>query len=161
MLNSFLICCLFLSKKISLDELGIQLFARERFDEALTTFNEVKRIRSISLGSRHPKLAMVLNNIACCNFQMGNSLAGLLSMQEARALLVQNNNSNSSAKADLDLLLMAILLSNCGYLKLNLKQYEDARSCFEEALMVSFALLRYSTIFRVPIRSRVQLSPHS
>jgi hypothetical protein len=84
---------------------------------------------------------MILNNIACCNFQMGNSIAGLLSMMEARDLQVQKNNSNSSAKSDLDLLYTAILLSNCGYLKLNLKQYEDARSCFEEALMVSVALL--------------------
>lgn len=132
---------LFLSNKVSLDELGIQLFARERFDEALAAFNEVKRIRSKSFGSTHPKLAMILNNIACCNFQMGNSIAGLLSMMEARDLQVQKNNSNSSAKSDLDLLYTAILLSNCGYLKLNLKQYEDARSCFEEALMVSVALL--------------------
>jgi tetratricopeptide (TPR) repeat protein len=149
-LNSSLTCSL-PSKKISLDELGIQLFARERFDEALATFNEVKRIRSKSFGSTHPQLAMVLNNIACCNFEMGNPVAGLLSMKDARELQVQKNNSNSSAKADLDLLHMAILLSNCGYLNLNMKQYEDARSCFEEALMVSFALLRHVIIFRVPI----------
>jgi hypothetical protein len=94
---------------------------------------------------------MVLNNIACCNFQIGNSVTGLLSMKEARDLQEQKNNSSSSAKADLDLLQMAILLSNCGYLKLNLKQYEDARSCFEEALMVSVvAQLRVLNYFPYP-----------
>lgn len=83
-------------------------------------------------------------------------------MKDARELQEQKNNSSSSAKADLDLLHMAILLSNCGYLKLNLKQYEDARSCFEEALMVSFALLKYFVISRVPsMCSHFQLSPHS
>ena len=56
-------------------------------------------------------------------------------MQEARDLQ-QSHNAGSSAKADLDLLHMAILLSNYGYLKLHLKQYDDASACFEEALLV-------------------------
>ena len=79
---------------------------------------------------------MVLNNIACCNFQLGNARGALLTMQEERDNH-QKHVAGSSAKADLDLLHSAIALSNYGYLKLNLKQYEDAAACFEEALLVS------------------------
>jgi tetratricopeptide (TPR) repeat protein len=66
---------------------------------------------------------------------MGNIRVAVLTMQEAHELQ-KKNNVGSSAKADLDLLHMAITLSNYGYLKLNLKQYDEARAYFEEALLV-------------------------
>jgi tetratricopeptide (TPR) repeat protein len=122
--------------KTSLDELGIQLFAKERYEEALTAFNESRKILSKWYGSTHPRLCMLLNNIACCTFQMGNSVGALLTMNEAHDLQLERNE-NSAAKADLDLLHLAILLNNYGYLKVNVKQYEEARACFEEALLVS------------------------
>ena len=86
---------------------------------------------------------MVLNNIACCNFQLGNSKMALSTLQEARNNQ-QKHAAGSSAKADLDLLHSAITLSNYGYLKLHLKQYEDAAACFEEALLVSVSNNRES-----------------
>lgn len=79
---------------------------------------------------------MILNNIACCSFAMGNGVAALLTINEASDLQ-KERNENSSAKADLDLLHMAILLNNSGYLRVSVKQYDEARSCFEEALLVS------------------------
>jgi tetratricopeptide (TPR) repeat protein len=121
---------------VSLDELGIQLFARERYEDALEVFTESRKIFSNYFGSSHPRLCMVVNNIACCMFGMGNPTGALLTMNEARAIQ-QTKNASSSAKADLDLLYLAILLNNFGYLKVNVKQYEEARACFEEALLVS------------------------
>jgi len=123
---------------VSLDELGIQLFALEQFGEALSSFNESKRILSKWYGSSHPRLRMLLNNISCCTFQMGNTIGAALLMHEARELQREKNES-SSAKVDLDLLHLAILANNYGYLKAQQKEYEEARSCFEEAMLVSAA----------------------
>jgi hypothetical protein len=69
-------------------------------------------------------------------FQMHNAVGALLTMDQAREVQ-KKRNSISSAKADLDLLYMAILHNNYGYLKVNVKQYDEARACFEEALLVS------------------------
>jgi tetratricopeptide (TPR) repeat protein len=124
--------------QISLDEIGIQLFAQEKFDEALKAFIESRKILSKWYGSSHPRLCMVNNNIACCTFQMGNGVGALLTMNEAREVQ-RLRNDNSPAKADLDLLYMAILLNNTGYLLVNTKQYDEARASFEEALLVSLS----------------------
>ena len=67
----FLFFNLFL--QLSLDELGTQFFAQDDFHEALKCFGEAKKIRVNYLGACHPNVAMVLNNVACCNFQRDHS----------------------------------------------------------------------------------------
>jgi len=133
---------------ISLDELGIQLFALERYDEALVTFQKSQTILANFYGQGHPQLSMVLNNIACCIFQMRNIQEALSTMkhaielQKATKLITKDFTNDASAeKADLDLLHTAILLNNIGYLKVNVKQYEEARSNFEEALLIQQSVL--------------------
>jgi tetratricopeptide (TPR) repeat protein len=106
----------------------------------MAVFNEVRKIRTKAFGLTSPKLAMVLNNIACCNFQMGNHMAALVNLQEARD--IQQKVMGSTAKADLDLLHVAVTLCNYGYLQLRLKHYDDARSVFEEALLVRIFVRR-------------------
>jgi len=125
---------------VSLDELGIQLFAREKYSQALDAFNESKHILSSRFGPDHPRLCVLLNNIACCSFCMSNTEGAEKAMNAAHELQ-QKRNSDIAAKADLDLLRMAILLNNYGYLKVNAKKYEEARSCFEEALLVCWNIL--------------------
>lgn len=120
---------------VSLDELGIQLFAAEKFGEALSVFNESKRILSKLDETSHFRLCMLLNNISCCTFQMGNALAASGLMHEARELQ-RERSARSSAKIDLDLLYLAILANNYGYLKAQLKDYEEARALFEEAMLI-------------------------
>lgn len=125
---------------LSWDELGIQLFARNDFEGSLSAFHEAHNIRGKQDGSSaHPNVAMVLNNIACCYFQMGNHRTALLKLQEASE--IQHKAVGSSAQADLDLLHVAIVVCNCGYLNLALKQYEEARSLFEEALLIQQSVL--------------------
>jgi tetratricopeptide (TPR) repeat protein len=119
---------------VSLDELGIQLFAAEKFGEALSVFNESRRILT-KLDETHFRLCMLLNNISCCTFQMGNALAASGLMHDAWELQ-RERNARSSAKIDLDLLYLAILANNYGYLKAQLKDYEEARALFEEAMLV-------------------------
>jgi hypothetical protein len=125
---------------LSWDELGIQLFAFGDFDTALEAFHEAHIIRSKQEGSTvAPTVAMVLNNIACCYFQVGKHETALQKLEEASE--IQHKAVGSSAQADLDLLHVAIVVCNCGYLKLALKQYEEARSLFEEALLIQQSVL--------------------
>jgi tetratricopeptide (TPR) repeat protein len=150
---------------LSWDELGIQCFARGDFDGALTSFREAHSVRNgllkeqqmmqsqsshLSRGSsssptppaspaQHPSVAMVLNNMACCYFQMGNTRQALLTLEEADE--IQQKAVGSSAQAELDLLHVAIVICNCGYLKLALRQYEEARSMLEEALLIQQSVL--------------------
>ena len=126
---------------LSWDELGIQFFARGDFDGALTSFREAHSARS-SHGedsSRHPRMAMVLNNMACCYFQMGNHPEALKTLLEADE--IQQRAIGSSAQDELDILHVAIVICNIGYLKLSLKQYEEGRSLLEEALLIQQSVL--------------------
>lgn len=120
--------------QVSLDELGTQYFAQENFHEALKCFGEAKKIRVNSLGVCHPDVAKVLNNIACCNFLVGNYVAAVVTLKEARD--IQKSFVGSPAKADLDLLHVATTLCNIGYMQIRLKQYDNARCIFEEALLI-------------------------
>jgi tetratricopeptide (TPR) repeat protein len=123
----------------SLVEIGIQQFAQEKFQEAKDTFLEAKRIRIKAVGPKNPLVAMVLNNVACCDFQLRNSLASLVTFQEACD--IQHDVLGSTARADLDLLHAAITLCNAGYMKLRLKQYEEAQAVFEQALLIQQSVL--------------------
>jgi tetratricopeptide (TPR) repeat protein len=125
---------------LSCDELGIQLFAKGDFHGALKCFKEAHAVRSrIQDASRRPQQAMVLNNIACCYFELGDHGKALSLLQEADS--IQQLAIGSSAQADLDLLHVAIVICNCGYLMLALKDYENARSLFEEALLIQQSVL--------------------
>jgi tetratricopeptide (TPR) repeat protein len=100
----------------------------------MAVFEESKRIRLKSMPPKHPLVAMVLNNIACCEFLLKNNIASLEAFQEACD--IQHDALGSTARADLDLLHAAITLCNFGYMKLGLKEYEEAQAVFEEALLV-------------------------
>ena len=63
----------------------------------------------------------------------------MFTLRQARE--TQGKAIGSSAQADLDLLHIATLISNCGYIKLSLKEYEEARSLFEEALLIQQSVL--------------------
>ena len=174
---------------VSLDELGIQYFAQEQYQNALLAFQESKTILEKNTGgsgdstnsnnnnnNNNSKICMLQNNIACCYFVMGNLEDAAAAMNQALELqkhhhstttttnLRNNNNNNinndntnnynssaavvgsnttssSGAQNDLDLLHMAIVLNNYGYLKANQKQYENASAYFEEALLVSLIYL--------------------
>jgi len=54
---------------ISLDEIGTQLFARERYEDALMAFHEFKKIRIDTFGSMHPKVAMA-SRVVIFNYEI-------------------------------------------------------------------------------------------
>ncbi|GKY95719.1 hypothetical protein MPSEU_000532700 [Mayamaea pseudoterrestris] len=125
---------------LSCDELGIQLFAKSDFEGAIACFKEALAVRNrLHDMSRRPQQAMVLNYMACCHFELGNHDKALSLLQEADEL--QQMAIGSSAQADLDLLHVAIVICNCGYLMLALKDYENALSLLEEALLIQQSVL--------------------
>lgn len=110
------------------------------FSKAKDCFEEARCIRTKEVGNiYHPKMAMVLNNIACCDFQMGNHEEALSTLEKARGIL--SHAVGSQAKADLDLLHVAITHCNYGYLLLRKKEYDEARSIFEETLLIQQSVL--------------------
>ena len=134
---------------VSLVEIGVQCFALERNDDALAAFHEAKKIRMHSFGSDHPKVAAVLNNIGCVYFQQKSPVAALTSFQEARDMQ-QHAMERGGAKIDLDLLQVATTLCNLGYIKFHMKNYEEANTIFEDALLVRSTLIFYCCVSFVP-----------
>ena len=116
---------------VSLDQLGIQLFANERYKEALAAFVESKNI----LQKNNRSSCMLQNNIACCHFLMGNLEEASGMMEQALELQTHTNNSNPP-QSDLDLLQMVFVLNNYGYLKVSQKQYDEASKHFEQATSI-------------------------
>lgn len=119
---------------LSWEQLGIQQFAHEDFASAKTCFQTAHSLR----GDRSIEhLGMTLNNMACCDFQMGDSTKALERLTEAKDILLQPHQQQH----DLDLLHVAIVYGNCGYLQLALKQYETAKETLEEALLIQQSVL--------------------
>lgn len=120
---------------LSLGQIGIQQFSQGQFQEALVSFQEAHKIH---VASNHPFEA-ILNNIACCEFQLGNHKKAARTLQEARE--IQRKSQVSTAQADLDLLHVATMITNHGYLLLAMKQYEEARALFQEGLLIQESVL--------------------
>ena len=142
---------------LSWNELGTQLFAKGQFESALAAFRRayVLELRS-EVSSPNLEVAMLLNNIACCDFQMGNHVSARHALAAARE--IQQEAMGTSAQTDLDLLNAAIVLCNSGYLNLALRKYEEARSLFEEALLIQQSVLDDSHRAIRDTRSNIEIT---
>lgn len=126
---------------VSLDEIAIQYFASERYGEALVAFSESFDIICKYFGPVHPRTCILKNNIACCNLAMGNAEESLTCLKQALEIQQPTNTTSPPEQSDVDLLRMAIVLNNLGYVEIEVKRHEEAAADFEEALMVSSALV--------------------
>ena len=103
--------------------MGILYFAQERFNEALAAFKETKEIQIKRLGSDHPKVAMTMNNIACIYFLFDQPNPALTMFKEGKDILRRAMGS-STMVVKLDLLHVATVSCNLGYMEARLKNYE-------------------------------------
>lgn len=108
----------------SLNELGILYFAQERFNEALSTLKDAKAIRIRIFGPDHAKVAMTTNNIACIEFLLDQPDSALAMFKEGKHTLRRAMGS-SMKMVKLDLLHLATVSCNLGYMESRLKNYDE------------------------------------
>lgn len=117
----------------SLDELAIQHFVLGNYPEAVQVLQRAHEIRR----QHNTDISITLNNLGCCFFQRKDRTQALETLRQARIFL----QSNPIMKSDIDILHKAIVMCNIGYLLLCEKQYDDARSILEEALLIQQSVL--------------------
>ena len=138
----------------------------QQFPLALASFREALRIRRKSLGSKHPLVIRVLNNIGCALFEMDELEEAKYAFHEAlvalRELMKDSSHGGSMTRTDglpydqgddmvlehrnLDVdpkeahnMLLSIALTQCnlGSIHLRWGKYDESLVFYEDALMVS------------------------
>jgi tetratricopeptide (TPR) repeat protein len=131
---------------------------------ALASFREALRIRRKALGSKHPLVIRLLNNIGCALFEMNdlveaneafgealvvqrdlmkeNSLGGRcsdgFSDDVSDDLALEDKNLEGDPKEAHNMLLsIALTLCNLGSIHLRWGKYDDSLVFYEDALLVS------------------------
>mmetsp|Transcript_41858 Transcript_41858/g.50195 ORF Transcript_41858/g.50195 Transcript_41858/m.50195 type:complete len:565 (+) Transcript_41858:26-1720(+) len=151
---------------VSLVEAGIILYAEEKFEDSLKLFLKALEIYTkicdyseVQNDSRRHKhgngIAIVNNNIACVHFQMGNSIAAFATFEEATR---QTKKHMLATKGNMDLLHVATTLCNVGYAKLQCKDYENAITVLEEALLVQQSVLGDDHIVVMKTRGNLEFA---
>ena len=74
------------------------------------------------------------DNIAC-------KFSITLDQEDGMGTMSRDGVGGSEARSDVDLLKMALILSNVGFIHFHVKHYDDARSFFEEALLLQESVL--------------------
>jgi len=136
-------------------ELGIILLSMEEHDDALKVFQRALKLRreeaedmygDDDLDECNLKIAKVLNNIGCVNFERGEMKPAKEAFDEAIALqtavfknfvtLVCGVDSSSPG-----ILTMASTMCNKGYVEVHLDHFDDAIKIFTDSLKIQKSIL--------------------
>lgn len=143
----------------SLVELGIILLSMEEHDDALEVFERALKLRreqkdeAFMQGDADEcnlKIAKVLNNIGCVNYEKGAYEAAKRSFQDAIDLQMSVFHSwfNLMCGADTTsspgILTMASTMCNKGYVEIEQENYKDACKTFMESLEIQRKILGLS-----------------
>ncbi|KAL7490838.1 hypothetical protein ACHAWT_000916 [Skeletonema menzelii] len=63
--------------------IALNQLALERFDECMSSLLGVRRFREDAVGHTHPEIGLILNNIACVHYELGDSKRAESLFQEA------------------------------------------------------------------------------
>ena len=146
----------FIVKQDSLVELGIVLLSLKEYSDSLEIFMEALEMREIEaadvilpemIRDSNLKIAKVLNNVGCVNYENGEFIAAKEAFVKAvdmqkKALgdaSIFSFNSNPSAKPGF--LTMASTMCNKGYIDLEQLQWAPAICTFNESLKIQKLLL--------------------
>jgi tetratricopeptide (TPR) repeat protein len=139
----------------SLVELGIILLSMEEHDDALKVFERALKLRKDEReetfasededGSRL-KVAKVLNNIGCVNFEKGDLLAARKAFDVAIQLQKSVFRNWYTFVCGMDMnspgvLTMASTMCNKGYVEIEQGSYDEAVQVFEESLKIQRSVL--------------------
>ena len=139
----------------SLVELGIILLSMDENEDALKVFERALKLRkeeresmyvSEDIDESNLKIAKVLNNIGCVNFEGGNFTSAKRSFDEAIALqkgvfkswytLVCGVDGNSPG-----ILTMASTMCNKAYVEIEQDHFDEAIELFDESLKIQRSVL--------------------
>ena len=148
--------------QVSLAQQGVALMEIQEYSLALASFLEALRIRRKALGSKHPLVVRLLNNIGCAFFETNDLEASKVAFEDAlnmqRKLMRENKGTgleDDSRKnysglevhpknAHQMLLSIALTLCNLGSIHLRCRQFDKSIVFFEEALLVSFHIAQFT-----------------
>lgn len=71
---------------MSLAQQGVALMEMQEYATALASFREALRIRRKDLGSKHPLVIRLLNNIGCALFELNDLVESKIAFEEALSL---------------------------------------------------------------------------
>jgi len=136
----------------SLVELGIILLSMKEYTDALEIFYEALELREFEseefvlpedVEESNMKIAKVMNNIGCVNFERGNFKDAKKAFADAVKLQKSTLGGTISdyTASKPGVLTMATTMCNKGYVHLNLSEYTEASKIFEESLQIQKLLL--------------------
>jgi tetratricopeptide (TPR) repeat protein len=136
-------------------ELGIILLSMEEHDDALKVFQRALKLRKEEMEDLYGdddldecnlKIAKVLNNIGCVNFEKGSMAEATQAFDEAIALqtsvfknfvtMMCGHDSTSPG-----ILTMASTMCNKGYVEIEVDNFESATKIFSESLTIQKSIL--------------------
>lgn len=139
----------------SLVELGIILLSMEEHDDALKVFQRALKLRKEEIEDLYGdddldecnlKIAKVLNNIGCVNFEKGCMPEATKAFDEAISLQTSVFKNFVTLVCGVDstspgILTMASTMCNKGYVEIELDNFESAVKIFTESLTIQKSIL--------------------
>lgn len=127
----------------SLVEMGISLFARKKYADALKVFKETLRIGTCMYGKHHFFVSKAMNNIGCTEFAMGNNKEALQAFQESlENLRPKFSTIGNNLDTDVEILLRCADIDlNIGYILAQGRSEFEAYNIVKEAFLVQRAIL--------------------
>lgn len=136
-------------------ELGIILLSMEEHDDALKVFQRALKLRKEEIEDLYGdddldecnlKIAKVLNNIGCVNFEKGSMPEATKAFDEAIGLQTSVFKNFVTMVCGVDstspgILTMASTMCNKGYVEIELDSFESATKIFSESLTIQKSIL--------------------
>ena len=113
--------------------------ALQNFDKALSIFQVLLTILRKRFGYTHYRVAIILNNIGICHYELGGILASLKSFEESVEILrdvYKNIQGEDCEEKDCLSILFGRSLNNLSFIRFKRKEYSEAVVALEEGLGV-------------------------
>jgi tetratricopeptide (TPR) repeat protein len=123
-------------------ELGLVYMGTDKLSEALKAWREALQLACMTLGYDHGQVAVLLSNLGCLHYYLGNFPACLRALEESLGLQRQLLRSISPEDSvDIPLFQMALTMGNLALVTGKCNNYDAAISLLEEALAIEESIL--------------------
>ena len=116
------------------------MIALQEFDNALTTFQKLLTHLRKRFGYTNYRVAIILNNIGICHYELGGFLTALKSFEETVEILREASiNCQKDGHDDEKKFLLILLgrsLNNLSFIRFKRKEYAEAVVVLEEGLKI-------------------------